>query len=269
MASSDSKVATIQTHFQVLSEIASSLNTASDELTKTVSILDEALKKLNVGLTVWVPFRHHVDDPDDPLLFDVDQIGYSKVNGVWGIALRHIWGDESRDIFHEDGPWLFNDAPREMRLYSVDTLTNVVEDLGKKAFDTTKRIQQKTIEVRELAGAIQQITTAEKKKNGHSVAISGLSSELRTAIVAGLRQRHKFVAELLEFASRWELARDSLRIHFPADKRSFKEMLEAREPLSKVTDVAQEVLGRPVQVSVSLEPPTAVASATGKDKGGK
>src|SRR5215472_6474492 len=56
MASSDSKVEKIQTHFQVLSNAASQLNAASDELTRVIGVLDEALKKLNVGLTVWVTF---------------------------------------------------------------------------------------------------------------------------------------------------------------------------------------------------------------------
>jgi prefoldin subunit 5 len=163
MTSSDSKVAKIQTHFQALSEVASSLNIASDELTKTVTILDEALKKLNLGLTVWVSFRRRGDD-DEPHLYDDDQIGYCKINGVWGIALRRIWGDESWDRHSEDGPWLFNDASREMRLHSVDSIPNVIEALAKEAFDTTKRIQEKTKEVGELAGAIGQVANAEKKR---------------------------------------------------------------------------------------------------------
>lgn len=155
MSSTDSKVSKIQTNFQALSEVASSLNTASDELTKVVGKLDEALKKLNVGLTVWVKFADH-GDPNNLSWYDCDQIGYCKVDGKWGISLRHIWGSEDWDDRNEDGPWLFNDAPREMRLRSVDKIPELIESLSKKAAETTKKIQEKTKEVGELASAIEE-----------------------------------------------------------------------------------------------------------------
>ncbi len=156
MTSSDSKVEKVQTHFQALSSVASSLNKVSDELTKVVTILDEALKKLNVGLTVWVTFRSR---GVEPLEYDNDQIGYCKVNGKWGIALRRIWGDDARGFYGDEGPWLFNEAPREMRLHGVDKIPEVIEALGKEAFDTTKKIHEKTQEIREFAGAIEKIAS--------------------------------------------------------------------------------------------------------------
>ncbi len=158
MTSSDSKVEKVQLHFQALSSVASSLNKASDELTKVVTILDEALKKLNVGLTVWVTFRSRAAEWLDE--YDDDQIGYCKVNGKWGIALRRIWGD-SNERYGDEGPWLFNEAPREMRLHGVDKIPEVIEALAKEAFDTTKKIHEKTQEARELAGAVEKIASEE------------------------------------------------------------------------------------------------------------
>ncbi len=156
MTSSDSKITKIQTHFKALSEASPSLNAASDELTKSVALLDDSLKKLNIGLAVWVTFLDHdVDERGDR--YDVDQIGYCKVNGTWGIALRHIWGQEASDWHNEEGPWLFNDASREMRLYSVDKIPEVIEALARDALNTTKKIQEKAKEVRELATAIGPI----------------------------------------------------------------------------------------------------------------
>jgi len=154
MTSDDSKVSKIQTHFQALSAVAPTLNVASNELTQAVSVLDEALKKLNIGLVAWVPFRLREDD-DSPEVFDRDQIGYAKVEGRWGIALRRIWGDASLDVHRQDGPWLFNDAPRELRLLGVDRIPELIEALAKEAFNTAKRVQEKTKEVRELADAIE------------------------------------------------------------------------------------------------------------------
>src|SRR6266853_5754010 len=122
MSSTQEKIDKIHTHFSALIEIASTLNSASDEFTKTISVLDEALKQLNVGLTVWVTYRNNSDDRDDPLTYDVDQIGYCKINSTWGIALRRIWGVESDDRFNQEGPYLFTESSREVRLRSVDAI---------------------------------------------------------------------------------------------------------------------------------------------------
>ncbi len=157
----EAKISKIQTHFKALSEVAPSLNSASDKLTKTVALLDEALKRLNIGLTVWVDFRHRGDD--DPNCYNVDQVGYTKVGGVWGLALRHIWGTESYEDFHEEGPWLFNDATREQRLLSVEKFPEVVERLATEAVTTKKQIEEKTQEVLGLAAAIAPATLDPKK----------------------------------------------------------------------------------------------------------
>lgn len=158
MTLDDSKIEKVQFQFQALATVASSLNSASDELTKVVSILDEALKKLNVGLIAWVAFRVRQDDEHGSGNYDLDQIGYCKVNGKWGIALRRIWGNANFDADHAEGPWLFNDAPREMRLYAVDKIPELIEALSNEASETTMKVQEKTLEIRKLAGAIEQIT---------------------------------------------------------------------------------------------------------------
>jgi methyl-accepting chemotaxis protein len=163
MNSDDPKVEKVLTHFEALSTVASSLNAASDELTQVVGIIDEALKKLNIGLTVWVPFRFRGDD-ELPTEYDQDEIGYAKVESNWGLALRRIYGDEERDYHHEIGPWLFNDAPRDMRLAAVDQISALIEALSKEASNTTKRVQEKVKQVRELASAVKNISNEPKTK---------------------------------------------------------------------------------------------------------
>jgi hypothetical protein len=163
MSSDDSKIEKVQFQFQALSTVASSLNSASDELTKVVSILDEALQKLNVGLTAWVAFRVRKDDEHGSGNYDLDQIGYCKVNGKWGIALRRIWGNAEFDIDNSEGAWLFNEAPREMRLDAIDKIPELIEALSNEASEITMRVQEKTLEVRKLAGAIEQIANPGKQ----------------------------------------------------------------------------------------------------------
>ena len=185
MSSSDAKATRVQTNFQALSTIAPSLNTASDELTRVVGTLDEALKRLNLGLTVWVTSTDRGDD-QDPARYDIDQLGYCRVDDKWGISLRHIWGHEAFDAHNEEGPWLFTNAPRELRLRSVDKIADLIEALSKEASATTKKIQEKTKEVGELALAIGKVpnetkpnTLAERIAAGQkSLATMGRLSDL-------------------------------------------------------------------------------------------
>jgi hypothetical protein len=165
MTSVDPKITKALAHFENLSTVASTLNAASDELTKVVAALDEALKKLNIGLTVWMSFRYR-GDPDSTGEYDTDQIGYAKVQSSWGLALRRIWGNESFDAHNEDGPWHFSDAPREMRIAAVDRIPEFIEALSKEASDTTRRVQEKTKQVRELAVAIGQMASPSKPAKG-------------------------------------------------------------------------------------------------------
>jgi hypothetical protein len=66
---------------------------------------------------------------------------------------------------HEDGPWLFKDAPRELRLAASDKIPEVIEALAKTASDTTKQVQEKTKQVRELAAALDQVANANLPAN--------------------------------------------------------------------------------------------------------
>src|SRR5690242_20811280 len=206
MTSNASKIEKVQTHFQTLSSVAHSLNIASDELTKVVFALDESLRKLNIGLTVWVTFRSRGVEEWE---YDDDQIGYCKVNGKWGIALRRIWGDNQADHYGDEGPWLFNDAPRDMRLKGIDKIPEVIEELSKEASETTKKVQEKTREVRELAGVTEKIANeprrAERSIKGVSLVASGITPTQLKAIKTGVQESQKFLGELLEQTSRWEL----------------------------------------------------------------
>jgi hypothetical protein len=152
------KIETIQTHFQALSSAATSLNAASDELTKTVDVLDEALRKLNIGLTLWVTISTWSEEERA----GEDQIGYCKVSGKWGIALRYIWGFHAASLDEVDGLWLFNEAPRDLRLAGVDKIPELIEALGKEASETTKQVQEKTKRVRELASVIEKLVIEPK-----------------------------------------------------------------------------------------------------------
>lgn len=245
MASTESEVEKIQKHFQALVSIAPSLNTVSDELTQAVAILDEALKKLNIGLSAWVMFCSRGND-DYSEYYDVDQIGYCKVNGNWGIAIQHLWGDEVRDHHNSEGPWLFKDASREMRVQAVDKIPELIEELSKVAAKTQKKIQEKTKQVRDLAVAVRQDA-------GNKIVAKGLTLGQVNAITVAVSAQQKFVAEVVQQAHRWEWDGTTLRIYFSSQKGQFAALLESHESILKIRNAIQGVLGVDAKIGVHVE----------------
>jgi hypothetical protein len=75
-------------------------------------------------------------------------------------------------------------------------------------------------------------------------------------IIAAVAQKQKFLSELVQHASRWELEGDELRLYFPMESRALAELLQAREPLQKLCAIATSVLELPVRVLVKLESKT-------------
>jgi DNA polymerase III subunit gamma/tau len=86
----------------------------------------------------------------------------------------------------------------------------------------------------------------------------GLTPEQVAEIKTAIQAQQKFLGEIVQQSSRWELEGAELRIYFPADKRTFAEMMEGRDSLEKVRTSSSKVLGRPVRVCAKVE---AVAAA--------
>ncbi len=81
----------------------------------------------------------------------------------------------------------------------------------------------------------------------------GIAAEQVAEIKAGLQAQQKFVAELLEHATRWELEGSELRICFRPEKSTFAGLMEGRETLEKIRATSGKVLGRAVRVCARLE----------------
>ncbi len=92
---------------------------------------------------------------------------------------------------------------------------------------------------------------------------TGMSVEHVKEIKAALEAQQKFIVELLEHASRWELEAGELRIYFPSEESAFAGLLEGRETLEKIRAASGKVLRRTVRVCARLESGAAnVASAS-------
>ena len=82
---------------------------------------------------------------------------------------------------------------------------------------------------------------------------AGLRPEQVAEIKAAIQAQQKFLAELVEHATRWELEESELRIYFPSAKSSFCSLIEGRETLEKIRVISSKVLGRAVRVCARLE----------------
>jgi DNA polymerase-3 subunit gamma/tau len=95
--------------------------------------------------------------------------------------------------------------------------------------------------------------TVDKQENKWQPVAIGMSAEQMVEVKTAIQEQQKFIGELLEHASRWELEGSELRIYFPPEKRSFAELLEGRETLEKMRTSSSNVLGRAVRVCARLE----------------
>jgi DNA polymerase-3 subunit gamma/tau len=89
----------------------------------------------------------------------------------------------------------------------------------------------------------------------------GITAEQVVEIKAAIQAEKKFLGELVEQSSRWQVEGTELRIFFPVEKRAFAELLEGREALEKIRASVAKVLGRPLRVCARIESLAAAAAA--------
>jgi hypothetical protein len=92
-----------------------------------------------------------------------------------------------------------------------------------------------------------------QKANGEQGTAEGITAEQVAEIKAAIQAQQKFVGELLEHSSRWELEGNELRIYFAPEKSTFAGLIEGRETLEKIRSASSKVLGRTVRVCARLE----------------
>jgi hypothetical protein len=158
----DPNVAKIQSSFRQLSKEASILNSASDEFTQAVGVLDKAIGKLNVGVAVWLNYAEWTDEDGG---YGSAGIGYAKINGTWGIALRRVSGEHGFEQHESTTEWLFPDGPRETRLEAVDSLPQLVTLLSEAVAKAAQKVRAKAVDAKALAEAIGNLGDGREKTN--------------------------------------------------------------------------------------------------------
>jgi len=163
----DSLTPRVQESFRQLSAAAANLNEASDRLGEYVALLDEALKKLNLGVSARVTIN--ADEAPDGTFWS-REIGYEKISGKWGIVLITVSGNSNLGPDEEEGDkWPFNEAPRWLRIEGAEKIPELLENLAKETASTIQTLQATTQTVKQVVSAVtgiwaEQISREEKMK---------------------------------------------------------------------------------------------------------
>lgn len=147
--------------FKQLTESAARLNAASDEFSRIVAPIDAALKKLNLGVVAW--HRYMGGSPDQNGDYWAREIGYARVQGKWGLALRTVDGN-ANDFDDDTQEWPFNDAPRLMRVEAIDHIPALLEKLVKQSEKVAAELQKKASRARELAATISDLADTKGRR---------------------------------------------------------------------------------------------------------
>jgi hypothetical protein len=150
----ESRSAKLQSSFKTLSAAANNLNAASDAFGEAVRAVDESLNKLNPGVEAWVVVSRSASDENAPWEVSEDRLGYAKTNGRWGLSLTTVEIDNEDGEEDTQGSWLFNDAPRGLRLRAIDHVPALVEALAREVGHTAKRVAESVEIAQQIAGSI-------------------------------------------------------------------------------------------------------------------
>lgn len=148
--------------FDKLSETASTLNSTSRRLNESIEQLNTALKQLNLGIPVWFQTWVH----EAPNVSDVEEIGYARVRGAWGISIRKTieWPDGSEP---DESVWHFADAPRDLRIRAIEFLPQLMDKLNDDAEVAAQKLAERANDAEALAtviSAIAEEATAQRAK---------------------------------------------------------------------------------------------------------
>jgi hypothetical protein len=147
--------ALLAANYKRLAASAQNLAAATDEFSKPIKQLDDALKPLNLNLTTWHRVSGGEDSYDNYWRRDV---GYARIGRIWGLAIRtsagHVGDPESETVEQ----WSFGDAPRSYQIEALEGLPELLEALIKSADKTARKLKEKTGEAQALAEAVKAAT---------------------------------------------------------------------------------------------------------------
>jgi len=154
----------VELSYTQLFSAATSLNIASDELGKAISVLEAALRNLGLGLSAWT--RITGGNHDESGTWWHRDIGYTQFNAEWMIALRSVSGDRSFPNEDSENLWRFGEAPRWMQIEAVAKVPDLIEKLTEQAEETRTKLKNRTAQTLQLAAVIEEVNKREQDWRG-------------------------------------------------------------------------------------------------------
>ena len=139
-----------------LQPIAAAVESAAAELSKPVSEIEAALRRLNIAFEAWTTYKQGGHD-EDWWKWD---IGYSRLGGRWGIAIKVSSGDATDPEHDQAERWFFNESPLYLRHPAVDKLPDLLEALAK----TGETVAGKLTRAAERAATVADVVAPRAKK---------------------------------------------------------------------------------------------------------
>jgi hypothetical protein len=152
----------VKQSFPKLKNASELVNKASDKLNASAANINAILKNVGLGIPSWFEFDGGQDENGGGYSWS-QQIGYAKVGGKWGLAIRstsHDWSYPEPD----EETWAFADAPRSLRVKAAPHIPDLLEKLIQDASDMAQEIEKQSEEIDNLAQTI--LALAPEKSEG-------------------------------------------------------------------------------------------------------
>jgi len=159
--SGQSVAARLSSAYKQLAESASALEAESRKFARPIEQINTVLRKLGLNLITWHKVTGGEDDYDN---FWSRDVGYTKVNGLWSLAIRAASGNHNRPDDVDSSVWDFTEAPPSYRIEALPFLPGLLEDLTSNTEKTTAKLRQTTNEAQELAAALVEAAAEAKPK---------------------------------------------------------------------------------------------------------
>lgn len=141
-----------------LTPVAKDVTAAAEELAKPLNVVDNALKQLHVAFAAWVTYKSAGEDED----FWRWDVGYSRIKGRWGIAVRTVRGNVHHPEDAEIEEWHFNESPLYLRHPAIAKLPELLEALAKTGATVARKLTNAAANATEIAETVVPPTKGKK-----------------------------------------------------------------------------------------------------------
>jgi len=135
-----------------LTAVSQTLNKSSDLLNESITEVENALKKFNLGIEARVGIYSQLLD-DRTGVSHVIELKYGRHQGKWGLlAVDYI--DEDPDSTWDER--FLREAPREVRLAAIGKLPDLIRVLIQESEKSAREAMAKAEAAREIAAGLSR-----------------------------------------------------------------------------------------------------------------